>query len=708
MNVRKDDLNRQFRVKAARRLIYEGNHQVGSDGVERLLQEQSLVPVSVVYSKNAFSERLSPLGFDMFPMFVVDLMHDWELGVGKSLLLHLIRILEAQNENLLVEFDARFRQVPSFGTAIRRFSGNCSEMKHMTAHSIENILQCLIPVFEGLLPEPHNTNIRRLLFVASHWHGLAKLHMHIDPTLDILSTAERSLGEELRYFSKVTCDYFQTRELSREAEKRMRRANKAKAKAKSDAKTVNSEVQTSDSIVPEPSLKEPSKDTRRLKTFNMKTYKCHALGDYSSTIRRFGTTDSYTTEPAELEHHRSKVRYGRTSRKGFTKQLTEIERRESRIRQIGIVNGQPEKHHLENVTLNTRTHYNVGVTQNNPVNIPMFLQRNTGDPALQKFVSKLKAHLLPRVKLMMLQEAQSPAASGSEGLRRAYPSALSSTSTGGQEHIILKGDTMYDHRIMKINYTSYDVRRCQDLIHCNTDNRDIMVLAQHEPDAIQPVHHFWFARVLGIYHANVVYTGPGTLDHSVRRVHFLFVRWFRPIGNPVDWDQCQLDCVGFFPVSSNDAFGFVDPDDVLRCCHVIPAFWEGKARSDGSTISRYADDSQDWRYYYINRFADRDSMMRYHWGLGVGHMYTRTTAVFKPGFNQTSDHPLPADQTYVNEVLVDNFTSIAGTGSVGLAVKDFILPQSHHESDDMYGEEGMGDDAANDSDTCSSESSDEA
>jgi hypothetical protein len=36
---------------------------------------------------------------------------------------------------------------------------------------------------------------------------------------------------------------------------------------------------------------------RRKKTFNLNTYKAHALRDYVETIRRYGTTDSYSTEP---------------------------------------------------------------------------------------------------------------------------------------------------------------------------------------------------------------------------------------------------------------------------------------------------------------------------------------------------------------------------------------------------------------------------
>ena len=38
-------------------------------------------------------------------------------------------------------------------------------------------------------------------------------------------------------------------------------------------------------------------DGRRIKKFNLWTYKYHTLGDYADTIRRYGTTDSYSTEP---------------------------------------------------------------------------------------------------------------------------------------------------------------------------------------------------------------------------------------------------------------------------------------------------------------------------------------------------------------------------------------------------------------------------
>ena len=51
------------------------------------------------------------------------------------------------------------------------------------------LIQCAIPVFEGLLPEPHNTRVLKLLFDLAHWHGLAKLQMHMEATLELLSQA---------------------------------------------------------------------------------------------------------------------------------------------------------------------------------------------------------------------------------------------------------------------------------------------------------------------------------------------------------------------------------------------------------------------------------------------------------------------------------------------------------------------------------------
>jgi hypothetical protein len=71
-------------------------------------------------------------------------------------------------------------------------------------------MQCAIPIFDGLLPKPHNTYILKLLFELGHWHGLAKLRMHTDVTLEILSPVTTSLGNSLRTFEEKTCAAFET------------------------------------------------------------------------------------------------------------------------------------------------------------------------------------------------------------------------------------------------------------------------------------------------------------------------------------------------------------------------------------------------------------------------------------------------------------------------------------------------------------------
>jgi len=48
-------------------------------------------------------------------------------------------------------------------------------------------------------------------------------------------------------------------------------------------------------------------------------------------------------------------------------------------------------------------------------------------------------------------------------------------------------------------------------------------------------------------------------------------------------------------------FGFVDPNDVLRCCRLIPSFVDGRVHSDGIALSCEVTDGDVWRSYYVNR-----------------------------------------------------------------------------------------------------------
>ncbi|KAG2740097.1 hypothetical protein P692DRAFT_20754046, partial [Suillus brevipes Sb2] len=131
-------------VSSAHRLIYEENYAVSSAPVEQLLKPQSWVPTS-----NAFSECLGCLGFNIFCALVIDLLHEFEIGI------HLLCIICAQDKGLIHELDrrydvsshthwsqliftTRFRQTPTFGQAtIHKFSTDSSEMKRMAARNFE-------------------------------------------------------------------------------------------------------------------------------------------------------------------------------------------------------------------------------------------------------------------------------------------------------------------------------------------------------------------------------------------------------------------------------------------------------------------------------------------------------------------------------------------------------------------------------------------
>lgn len=82
--------------------------------------------------------------------------------------------------------------------------------------------QCIIPAFEGLLPDDHGNRVLNLLFIFAYWHSLVKLRIHTDRNLAILDRWTVMLGEECRKFCDKTCAAIHTLELRREYEARPR------------------------------------------------------------------------------------------------------------------------------------------------------------------------------------------------------------------------------------------------------------------------------------------------------------------------------------------------------------------------------------------------------------------------------------------------------------------------------------------------------
>ena len=193
-------------------------------------------------------------------------------------------------------------------------------------------------------------------------------------------------------------------------------------------------------------------------------------------------------------------------------------------------------------------------------------------------------------------------------LRRESPRddarILPNESDSDMNWVLFQHDRIYPHSIFHVNYTTYDVRRSQDVVNSGSSHHNIMVLASAsgENDA-NPTNEFRYARVLGIYHANVVYIGPGKLDYQPRRVEFLWVRWYENFSARSGWNAQKLQQLRFPLANDSNSYGFIDPAEVLRSCHIIPAFAKGKLHVDGKGLSHCAKDGSDWVRYYINRYV---------------------------------------------------------------------------------------------------------
>ena len=162
----------------------------------------------------------------------------------------------------------------------------------------------------------------------------------------------------------------------------------------------------------------------------------------------------------------------------------------------------------------------------------------------------------------------------------------------------LVNDRIYRHKVLRINYTTYDVRRSQDSLNPRTHG-DIMVLSDDDV-----THPYWYARIVGIFHAMVVKTGPKAKSREPKKMEFLFVRWFgldyEELGG---WKAKKLHQIGF--VEGDGAFGFVDPADVIRAVHLIPRFTQGRTKEMlGPSFARsILDKDEDWVRYYVNMYV---------------------------------------------------------------------------------------------------------
>jgi hypothetical protein len=245
-------------------------------------------------------------------------------------------------------------------------------------------------------------------------------------------------------------------------------------------------------------------------------------------------------------------------------------------------------------------HHHMSDSRNHPHNLLSFVNSPPNDPAkkvgpaklhaltkfniclFQNFIPKLKNHLLGRL------------------LGQDYDGDETTFSTDERNAVRIIGDRIYATKVLRINYTSYDIRRGQDSMNPRT-HCDVMVLSPEKENAAHP---FWYARVLGLFHAKVLHIGPAAVNHSVQHIEFLWVRWFGVEQNYTAGSHvARLPKIGFVPDTDEDAFGFLDPSLVLRGCHLVPAFANGRTNNllhtTSPTAARHLEETDDWANYYV-------------------------------------------------------------------------------------------------------------
>ncbi|KAF7317385.1 hypothetical protein HMN09_00474800 [Mycena chlorophos] len=603
--VRRRTGRRRQPFPSARDYIYRQGLGVGSTKVEEELKATSSVPTN-----NAFITRLGP-DFELHRMLVVDFMHEFELGVWKNLFTHLIRLLYALPDGVskVAELDRRYRAIPTFGTdTIRRFANNASEMKKLGARDFEDLLQCAIPAFDGLFPDPHNKRILTLLFRMAEWHAFAKLRMHTDPTLEHLKRSTSEIGRLMRDFRLTTCEELAAYELPREEQARSRAAARKASKAPTDSAT------------PVPP---PAPSGKRVKMLNLSTYKWHSLGDYPPTIPLFGTTDIYSTRYGEALHRQLKRMYAITNKNDHTAQIgtrvTRLHRArlarhvhkkklDASARKTGTKSRKTHNNQIDDPfgAGPSQVHYTISDAQRAPIDIFEFSGPLVKDPALKNFVPKLQKHLLGRLRC------------------RPFDSDDHNEFTADDlRSLIILNNYIYSTQTLRINYTTYDVRRDQDVL--NVHNRPFVMLRSATPD----VTPYWYAQLLGVYKVVVCILDLASGEMGAeKRMDVLFVRWMgQEPGYHASIARARLPKVGFVPDEDENAFGFLDPDLVIRAAHLVPEFAGGKTNYlldciDDSSIARMAGDDADYQAFYVNIFPDRDMIMRFVGG-GIGHLDTR-------------------------------------------------------------------------------------
>ena len=165
---------------------------------------------------------------------------------------------------------------------------------------------------------------------------------------------------------------------------------------------------------------------------------------------------------------------------------------------------------------------------------------------------------------------------------------------------LLNLDRVIESKILRINYTSYDIRRAYDSLR--SDCRSFLMTLSREDDPDR--HPFWYCQLVRAFRIDVHYC-PGGVSRSKETLEVLWVRWLgNDPGHKWGFKYGALPKIGFVPERGDSpAFGFLDPSLVIRGCHLLPVFADGRTSHllwEGESVARLRGETDDWAAYYVN------------------------------------------------------------------------------------------------------------
>ena len=238
----------------------------------------------------------------------------------------------------------------------------------------------------------------------------------------------------------------------------------------------------------------------------------------------------------------------------------------------------------------------------NVFDLASFLRENSSDLAVKvsnEFFSPSNSHspqdFIPKMKDHLLSRLHGYEYDGDE---RSF------TDDERNDLRIIGGlNQIIQSTVLRINYTTYDIRRGQDVLRPGPKCFVFTLSREDGPDA----HPFWYAQVLRAFHVKVLHTGPHARCRSPQTMEILWVRWLG-VEPKYRWGfrRARLPKVGFVPVSDDNAFGFLDPSLIIRGCHLIPCFPDGRTTTllkQGHSVARDPTEEDDQRSFYVNMYV---------------------------------------------------------------------------------------------------------